>query len=109
MACPHSSILSARSAGLPDGGTHEETAWKSKNLPIPRCGIGRPWHFFLSPLSVEESVWASVPGQASWLSGYRGTFRLPIPKVRDSGIVTGRSNSPITVAGPRPILTAFPF
>ena len=48
---------------------------KQKSLPIPRSGIGR-----LSPLSVEELGRVTVPGQVSWLSGYRLLLRLPFPQ-----------------------------
>jgi len=54
-----------------------------------------------------------VPGQVSWLSGHHRILSLPILRGQNSGRPSDDGlkgcGSPITVAGPRPILTAFPF
>ena len=52
-----------------------------------------------------------VPGQVSWLSGHRFLLCLPFPHFQKSGWLSclREDRSPITVAGPQPILTAFPF
>jgi hypothetical protein len=68
---------------------------------------------FPRTLSVEELGRIKVPGQVSWLSGHRLLLGLPFPQGQKSGcpLADGLRGSglPITVAGPLPIYTAFPF
>src|SRR5271157_5924475 len=52
-----------------------------------------------------------VPGQVSWLSGHHRIPSLPLlPRAEQWPATMPRGcGSPITVAGPQPILTSFPF
>jgi hypothetical protein len=93
------------------GGKRLGSDGKQKSLPIPQSGLGRP--AFPGTLSVEELVERKFPGR---LPGFRVIAASPaFPFVTGRTVAgsyadqEGGCGSPITVAGPRPISTAFPF
>jgi hypothetical protein len=108
--------LSPRSRGGASAGgeSHHDLHDRSRLRSTTHgSGVGRPRRV---PRLFPSKSLGNVPGQASWLSGHRPN---PSPSHARQGTVAGgapmlRSNlegsgSPITVAGPRPICTAFPF